>query len=71
MPFSKKKSPSFPPVTKTAPPPTEVSPEVDLAKKDMALKLRRMRGRAASRLTIPSLMKTPELKRPALKDTLG
>lgn len=68
MPFGKPEMRALPP---QSPAPTQAAPEVELARKNQREKMLRAKGRAASQLTSPGLLGTPNLRRPTLKDTLG
>lgn len=61
---------SIPSPKPTPPPPTRVGPELEKTKQDINERLRRMRGRAASRMTFGDLGPVDTFK-PELKDKLG
>lgn len=70
--FKARKEREFPTPPTVSPPPTEQSPEIELARKNQRAQMLRARGRASAQLTTPGLLtKRPSLNRPALSDTLG
>jgi hypothetical protein len=62
----------LPPVEESPPPTVRVYPEVEKAKSDLREKMKRRKGRVASRLTGIGLWQNePETKRPVLAERLG
>lgn len=67
------KAPKMPAAPVPLPPmPSQMDPQIELARQGILERYRQMKGRAASQVTTPKLMaQTPELLKLGLKEKLG
>lgn len=71
MVFGGGESQDLPAVKPAARPPTEVSPEIKVARQEIRERQRRRQGRAASNVTGDGFLQSANIFTPTLKDTTG